>query len=1685
MTRTSSAPYPTRRVATFSRRALTGVLAVMVLVLTSFFGLPQEARAFTPAVVPVSSGSAPTVVVDVSHSPTAPDPKQGEAVNYSMTFTFGGLGTEAGSTNSTRITVTADSNAPFSSDPSLNDFKWGGVTTPTGSVESGCSTTSCTFLINSSSMQNGTLTFTKAATVKAGLGDGTIIAASASASIDTKPTPVLQNVSATPLNGQCSGPYTFKQKVGPSGVWLADIKFGDLAGEGKVFLTPGDRTILSWNDQNPTSDMIKFVNASGENITSDVMADATYLANDPTVPYYLANPGLVASDPNTLSQYATTSWADSLNWPYDPSTFTGTTWLPAGTEIIVQRQVTYANCLPGGFSTSTDTSREFGISTQVARANTTVSASDQDIFTMPGQRPPASCVDKMFISMNANNSPTTFYQWDPTRPIALETLGSETGRTDAIAAHQDREHIIWAVDHTNATLYVWDTQTGTRRNLNATGWGNAGTTALGFTKEGALWVATRGGKTAYLTPQEVNDAFNGSAVQWHAGPELVPSAGALSGIADIAFDSAGTMYVSYNNSGGAYSSTQLIGTVSSTALGSTTTATIQQKASIGEGLYFRGLAFLGDKLYMGKGLVGNTTNTTELLYTVDWKGTWAIKKVANSGAKGLSDFASCSYGEPVAPSGPKFAVQKAIVNEDGTLAPAGTTGTNRTLGADGTLTIDYWVVVSNIGSAAGTHPIITDNVSVPTGFTVTEVLLNGVKQNSNSNFTIAGTELNPNPTSTSAPAYKAYKVTVKARLADMTAGLNGNIDWAKAAVCNTTGGGTPSAGGFFNYVTMPGDADVPGVANNDACAPITPPSTLTLIKQIVDQNGTVISTSTDSKYFTLLAAGPMQINGSSPTSGTNAVSSKVPVGTYLLGEFANLGQSGNESGLISGQYEPYGLWTCEATSGTLKFDQAKSSVTLAANDNVKCTVKNVKTPKVHIVKTATSPSAENAHIGTPVQPNADGTFTANYTMTVTNTTGSTINTGAIADRFVPPAGVVWDGTKTATVTFNPGTTGATAVGVPTSVTRAQLASEAILATAINNLPDNAPVTFTISIPLKTDLTPTSSGTTIYQDNLSTLSQCESINPGSITQHTTANFGIPNVVRIDNEDHSYSDISVEDNIACIPISPAKMHIVKTAADPISGNPHIGKTIKVNPDGTFVASYLLTVTNTSAVTADAGIVRDRFPLPAGIVWDGTKTATITYNAMGTGATTVGAVSAVTEAQLTAGVDIAQAIKGIPADGSVSFRIDIPLKLDSTIAPGATQTNYQANSTNLAVCTPLKHSAFGGYTNDASGLPNTTSLAGEDQTYSQIWYEDNVACVPLDTTELWRVEKAAANAVVNGTATEWADAGTTGAEVKVNDDGTVQVFYKVKVTNESDFPAPHPAIYDQLTLPAGFSFTSATLNGAPLTTTANGQVVSFNIPAGTAALLPQASAEYVIVLDAKANDLTTVDWTKAATCNTEGVGTPADGGFFNAVTLNGDSDGAENNDACVPVTPPTKIIKLEKLGLNCDVDKPSCPLAGAEFAIYDEDPLAPGSTAQPLVDGFTLDAPTGAATDGSTFTSIPLGLGDYWIVETKAPSGFGLLAKPIKISVTPTGLVIDPAEGLAQVKPDDPLTLQVFDVPDADLPATGGNGPIPFAVVGFLLLAMAGVQILRTTRPTPVHVDGNGRGDIRILAAANNRD
>ncbi|MBK8867116.1 MAG: hypothetical protein IPN45_03325 [Actinomycetales bacterium] len=72
---------------------------------------------------------------------------------------------------------------------------------------------------------------------------------------------------------------------------------------------------------------------------------------------------------------------------------------------------------------------------------------------------------------------------------------------------------------------------------------------------------------------------------------------------------------------------------------------------------------------------------------------------------------------------------------------------------------------------------------------------------------------------------------------------------------------------------------------------------------------------------------------------------------------------------------------------------------------------------------------------------------------------------------------------------------------------------------------------------------------------------------------------------------------------------------------------------------------------------------------------------------------------------------------------------------------------------------------------------------------------------------------------------------------------------------------------------------------------------------------------------------------------------------VTLTGDTDGTSNNDACVPVQEPKKAISLQKFGMNCDVNVSTCPVGGAQFAIYSVDPRTSG--AAPIPGGITPNA------------------------------------------------------------------------------------------------------------------------------------
>ncbi|MEI2827218.1 MAG: prealbumin-like fold domain-containing protein [Dermatophilaceae bacterium] len=150
----------------------------------------------------------------------------------------------------------------------------------------------------------------------------------------------------------------------------------------------------------------------------------------------------------------------------------------------------------------------------------------------------------------------------------------------------------------------------------------------------------------------------------------------------------------------------------------------------------------------------------------------------------------------------------------------------------------------------------------------------------------------------------------------------------------------------------------------------------------------------------------------------------------------------------------------------------------------------------------------------------------------------------------------------------------------------------------------------------------------------------------------------------------------------------------------------------------------------------------------------------------------------------------------------------------------------------------------------------------------------------------------------------------------------------------------------------------------------------------------------------------------------------------------------------------MKVYKLGANCDTDLATCPLPGASFALYAVNPTTAGAT------------PTAMTPDssGAVFTSAPLSYGaTYWLVETKAPSGFSLLAAPVQFTVSTTGITLaDPTAntGVVAVAADDAFALTVLDTPVADLPKAGGLGFVPYLVFGMFLVAFGAAYHTKTS-------------------------
>ena len=138
-------------------------------------------------------------------------------------------------------------------------------------------------------------------------------------------------------------------------------------------------------------------------------------------------------------------------------------------------------------------------------------------------------------------------------------------------------------------------------------------------------------------------------------------------------------------------------------------------------------------------------------------------------------------------------------------------------------------------------------------------------------------------------------------------------------------------------------------------------------------------------------------------------------------------------------------------------------------------------------------------------------------------------------------------------------------------------------------------------------------------------------------------------------------------------------------------------------------------------------------------------------------------------------------------------------------------------------------------------------------------------------------------------------------------------------------------------------------------------------------------------------------------------------------------------------------------------------AAFDIYPMDPATPG--AKPLTDGVTF---TGGKGTG-TFTTTGLAINrEYWLVETKAPAGHQLMAKPARFKVTDSGIeLINPDPGGSALtvsrsgagKADDTITVR--DVQIGTLPLSGGRGIGMNVAVGITAITGAALLALRSRK------------------------
>ena len=462
---------------------------------------------------------------------------------------------------------------------------------------------------------------------------------------------------------------------------------------------------------------------------------------------------------------------------------------------------------------------------------------------------------------------------------------------------------------------------------------------------------------------------------------------------------------------------------------------------------------------------------------------------------------------------------------------------------------------------------------------------------------------------------------------------------------------------------------------------------------------------------------------------------------------------------------------------------------------------------------------------------------------------------------------------------------------------------------------------------------------------------------------------------------------------------------------------------NADGTFTSSYTVTVTNTSLVASPVvADLTDTPQMPTGtylhkvrILEKGVDARGVTLP--GRNDTTGTFNGPITLIKAGTGETLAAAPRAGGEGGSRTFTMQMTFTVREN-TPGFNESDFQCG-----------HQRADG---KPSGLVNTIAMEGDTDGEG-----NNHGC--LSTEGKLKFSKEIKTQPGNGT--------------------TFDVVYTVSVVNEGSLTESTGPINDKPSFAPGLNPTVVKVQRemGPARTVAAQPDGSYRL-SDNEKLYSGLMIRYTVTFTVKIDPSAAGYSDELLACTTEKDRLVPGHGLYNKVVpqTGKDSDTRPDHDvACANVSPNAgkRILSIVKTGSQG-------PLDDAAFDIYPMDPSTPG--AKPLTDGVTF---TGGKGTG-TFTTTGLAINrEYWLVETKAPAGHQLMAKPARFKVTDTGIeLINPDPGGSALtvsrsgasKSDDTITVR--DVQIGTLPLAGGGGIGMNIVVGIAAITGAGLLALR---------------------------